>query len=1720
MTTLRRHPGTRGTTTALLPLAVAAAWFLASPRPLPAAATYQPFAHHGLVRARADLFPDATRFSATLLPTDDASPEAAAPAAFAAATRDADTLTLLVGGWPILPPGRYAIQIQGFAANGGEAGSLVVPDAVELAPRRIDVALVLDDSHSMRHTDPSRLRIEAARVFARIAATRGDVATLSIVGFSRRPRLLLPPSPPGDAAALDAALARLSASGSTDLDAALILAASELARLPADSRKVLVVLSDGRDEPGEYANAHLRCVALRWPIYTVGFSEDIDEATLRRIADSTGGTFHRADSSGQLAAIFTKIARDLHRNVSLGEWPAGEGTSVTIPVDDTVRSLSLTLLDQEPGAACSLIDPVGVSRAMACLPGARDDVAEIFAPAAGEWTLRGIHGHGILSVQAASDLELVAIPPADTPVRPGDPLALSCVLLSADGPVPGATLVARLDPHATDSRLPEWPDTPFPLRDDGQDGDIAPSDGVYALRLPAPAAGSGTLRFLATGHTQAGFAFERHDSLPLSVLDPAPPPNLPGIAWLSPRLPDPLPSPRGIRSTLPAPLPESRFPPRVLSSRLDNPSTPLPAARNLLPLPATTPPPLHLSFPPPTPIGELLPPPEFLPVAPDPSFFERYNWLHILLLVCLLALIAFFLVHRMTKLKGRHGRMLKYFVGSVAAHALLLLLTLDLLVQVRAVELEDISPGLAVSLEALEGATGVRLAPPGPIAGIREQERQTTLERVEARIARENERRRATRHPDLPTPETSLPAPHLENGEVPSGTLAHLESKIPDVPPESDLPSPHETSATIVPHLAEPSEPGDTPVARATDFARLEAARSGNDVPHPSPTILPDASEALDNAAIEAPTFDVAHRNPAPLQQLGPAAAAKATDVAWLDLPDAPSHTPASIALALHRADPGADGGSASIRTASVARRETPRSAGGATRNAPNSSRASLPDAPIAPSGGAPDAPVFADAGDAHAAHASLRAIAPGGAAGVPDVARLDLPAAPAHADTSAAPAQHRADPGADGGSASIRTASVARRETPRSAGGAARNAPNSSRASLPDAPIAPSGGAPDAPVFADAGDAPAAHSSLRAIAPGGAAGVPDVARLDLPAAPAHADTSAAPAQHRADPGADGGSASIRTASVARRETPRSAGGAARNAPNSSRASLPDAPIAPSGGAPDAPVFADAGDAPAAHASLRAIAPGGAAGVPDVARLDLPAAPAHADTSAAPAQHRADPGADGGSASIRTASVARRETPRSAGGAARNAPNSSRASLPDAPIAPSGGAPDAPVFADAGDAPAAHSSLRAIAPGGAAGVPDVARLDLPAAPAHAATSVAPAQHRADPGADGGSASIRTASVARRETPRLRSGTHGASRLSRAALPEATAGTLGTAPPPPLPDVEDDAPPAPGPLREIAGGDFAISIGEGGRGSVRTTIGMARYGGDWDCARSAMMFLGHQLKERTRLAFIANDSVIALDSPDLSKLPFVYLTGHNDFRFTDAEIANLRAYLHAGGHLWADDSTHFQDDDSFDTRLPPRNRPRPPRCAPRAARPRIRRPSTRATTSPTATKAMPFPPATSTVSTTSKASRIGGRVAVVYTRNDYGDGLNIDAHTHPLQGLPHRPLSPAEMQEGATRMGINLAALFPHLRRHAHREVRRPYLRDPAQRERPLPARRARRLRTAMGEPRRRPVGTRALERCRNPKRGRWRGNARLHPRQEREGGVLHRVRARTGHLDA
>lgn len=107
----------------------------------------------------------------------------------------------------------------------------------------------------------------------------------------------------------------------------------------------------------------------------------------------------------------------------------------------------------------------------------------------------------------------------------------------------------------------------------------------------------------------------------------------------------------------------------------------------------------------------------------------------------------------------------------------------------------------------------------------------------------------------------------------------------------------------------------------------------------------------------------------------------------------------------------------------------------------------------------------------------------------------------------------------------------------------------------------------------------------------------------------------------------------------------------------------------------------------------------------------------------------------------------------------------------------------------------------------------------------------------------------------------------------------------------------------------------LQAGAGVSGSGRST--RARFacywaiyqGGDWNCNPLALPNLTAQVARwsRDRIQQKTEPQPIVVSSKDLFtiKPPFIFVTGHKDFTFTDEEIENLRQYLHAGGAIWAD-----------------------------------------------------------------------------------------------------------------------------------------------------------------------------------------------------------------------
>jgi hypothetical protein len=110
---------------------------------------------------------------------------------------------------------------------------------------------------------------------------------------------------------------------------------------------------------------------------------------------------------------------------------------------------------------------------------------------------------------------------------------------------------------------------------------------------------------------------------------------------------------------------------------------------------------------------------------------------------------------------------------------------------------------------------------------------------------------------------------------------------------------------------------------------------------------------------------------------------------------------------------------------------------------------------------------------------------------------------------------------------------------------------------------------------------------------------------------------------------------------------------------------------------------------------------------------------------------------------------------------------------------------------------------------------------------------------------------------------------------------------------------------------------AIPAGQGSpRSRPPLEIGRLHYdgGGDWYANPSSLPNLLSAIREQTALRVGERERVVRLTEPDLWEVPYLYMTGHGNVRFSDAEARILRRYLEQGGFLHADDN--YGMDESF------------------------------------------------------------------------------------------------------------------------------------------------------------------------------------------------------------
>lgn len=194
--------------------------------------------------------------------------------------------------------------------------SLFLVPVATAAQKQRTIVIALDQSGSMLHSDPDRLRVEAAGL---LAATAGAKDQVGVIAFGDTAHWLQQPIERDrfDFNKLD----KIAASDAHTAFSPVLRAVEEyLLGQPssffADNDISLVLLTDGRSDPADKLADADRSGALaiagenasRLKIYTIGLGHDLDLGFLEHLARASNGFSIQVASAGDLPEAFLRVA--------------------------------------------------------------------------------------------------------------------------------------------------------------------------------------------------------------------------------------------------------------------------------------------------------------------------------------------------------------------------------------------------------------------------------------------------------------------------------------------------------------------------------------------------------------------------------------------------------------------------------------------------------------------------------------------------------------------------------------------------------------------------------------------------------------------------------------------------------------------------------------------------------------------------------------------------------------------------------------------------------------------------------------------------------------------------------------------------------------------------------------------------------------------------------------------------------------------------------------------------------------------------------------------------------------------------------------------------------------------------------------------------------------------------------------------------------------------
>lgn len=228
--------------------------------------------------------------------------------------------------------------------DAGPAGAAIFFDWTELEAEARFV-VVIDDSGSMSSDNKMALARLGGMIFANLAR---DGHKLGVVRFSGSASTLYPLTSmdAGTRAAAKAAIATLTAGGSTNIDAGLSVAQGMITGAGERAcAQAIVLLSDG-SQGGPVAPGLIDDLVTNGiVVHSIALGPSgVDVPTMQGVAAGTGGKFFFANAGGQLPGIFAQLSAATVEggvlNTANGTLAPGESASEPFEVDGTTSQVS------------------------------------------------------------------------------------------------------------------------------------------------------------------------------------------------------------------------------------------------------------------------------------------------------------------------------------------------------------------------------------------------------------------------------------------------------------------------------------------------------------------------------------------------------------------------------------------------------------------------------------------------------------------------------------------------------------------------------------------------------------------------------------------------------------------------------------------------------------------------------------------------------------------------------------------------------------------------------------------------------------------------------------------------------------------------------------------------------------------------------------------------------------------------------------------------------------------------------------------------------------------------------------------------------------------------------------------------------------------------------------------------------------------------------------